>query len=430
MYGDMNQLPARAILVGVMLIWTVGMNGSAKALEVETDFEGASVRVLGMDPAANEVSFMPGGQAERGWPCWWFFRVTGVDAGRPLILKLAGSDAVVKPGTGGPMTKPLSSSWAMPERASWSVDGKTWRHTPAGKKQADGQIVYEVPSTPGAGRVLVAWGPPYPPSKAAEWVQKLGAEHRMAEEMELCRSREGRRVPMLRISEGDRVPERRFGVWVHARQHAWESGSSWVCQGFVEWLMSEDVDAAWVRQNAEIFVVPVMDVDNAATGNGGKDALPQDHNRDWSEKPNWNEVAAAQKILRGLIAEGRLDLFLDLHNPAPGDHKAFFYAPANELLKPEAKELQASFLKLAMAEIQPVMPMLPGPKITAAGYHPLWRQISGNWVQANGNPKTVALCLETPWNIAQSTTEGYQKVGAALARAARKYLAERETPGS
>ncbi len=424
MLAGMKTLSASGLVAG--LLWGMSMV-SIHALEVETDFDGASVRVLGVDAGAQEVRFMPGGQAERGWPCWWYFRIAGINPGQPLTLKLSGSDAVVGKGLGGPLTKPLSSSWAMPERAAWSTDGKTWLQTEPGKKGADGQMVYQVPAAgPSAkGRVLVAWGPPYTPARAEEWVRQTGADHRVAEEMELCRSREGRRVSMLRISEGDKVAERRFGVWVHARQHAWESGSSWVCQGFVEWILSADVNAAWLRQNAEIYVVPVMDVDNAATGNGGKDALPQDHNRDWSDKPNWNEVAAAQKILRGLVAEGRLDVFLDLHNPAPGDLKAFFYAPAVELLQPEAKAFQADFLKLARKEIEPVMPMLAEPKITASSYHPLWRQISGNWVQANGNPKTVALCLETPWNTARSTTEGYLNVGAALARALRAHLQDR-----
>ena len=405
------------VAIGLLL----GHPGIVSALEVETDFEGASVRVISADATTQEVQFMPGGEAARGWPCWWYFRVTGLEASRPLALRLSGSDAVTHV-PGRPPGKPLASSWAMPDQASYSLDGKTWVHTAPGVKQPDGRMLYVVPVVEGKASVLVAWGPPYPPSRAMDFVSQMGREHRMAEEMELCRSREGRSVPMLRVSEGDRVPERRFGIWVHARQHAWESGASWVCQGFTEWLLSDDLEAAWLRQNAEIYIVPIMDVDNAATGNGGKDALPQDHNRDWSEKPNWNEVAAAQRILSGLIAEGRLDLFLDLHNPAPNDKKTFFFAPAMELLKDQAKIRQAAFLKLAREQIEPVMPMLAEPKITSSGYHPLWRQISGNWVQANGNPHTVALCLETSWNTERSTTEGYRKVGEGLGKAVRAFV--------
>jgi hypothetical protein len=231
---------------------------------------------------------------------------------------------------------------------------------------------------------------------------------------------------MLFVSEGDRGAAQRFGIWVQARQHAWESGSSWVCQGFAEWLLGGDPSAQWLRQNAEIFIVPIMDVDNCATGNGGKDALPQDHNRDWSDKPHWKEVAAAQKEIAALSAERRMDVFLDLHNPAPGDKQAFFFNAPPQLFTPQTGANCERFFKLAREEITPVMPMLEQPKESGPSYHPLWRQISGNWVLAHGNPQTIAPCLETPWNTERSTVDGYRAVGAALAKAVQEYLVGRK----
>ena len=65
------------------------------------------------------------------------------------------------------------------------------------------------------------------------------------------------------------------------------------------------------------------------------------------------------------------------------------------------------------------------PKTTGASYHPLWREISANWVSMNGNPSTVSLCLETIWNYKNSTPTGYRAVGANLAAAVREYLSER-----
>ncbi len=114
MLAGMKTLLAGGLAVALLLC--MGMVPS-HALEVETDFDGASVRVLGLDAGTQEVRFMPGGQAERGWPCWWYFRVAGVKPDQPLTLKLSGSDAVVAKGAGGPLTKPLSAAWAMPLRA-------------------------------------------------------------------------------------------------------------------------------------------------------------------------------------------------------------------------------------------------------------------------------------------------------------------------
>jgi hypothetical protein len=396
-----------------------GLAGSATALTVEADFEGASVREVQTDSARQSIRFMPGGDPARGWPCWWQFRVTGLEPDKPLTLELRGSDLPMPQANGVPSNKPLAEGWAMPERAVYSLDGLTWLQTAPGRRQ-DGLMIYTLATA--APELFVAWGPPYTPAQASAMVARLADRHEAAFAGELCKSREGRAVPMLRVQEGDLALKSRFGIWVQARQHAWESGASWVCEGFAEWLLGEDRDAAWLRQRAEIFVVPIMDVDNTATGNGGKEALPRDHNRDWTAKPNWNEVAAAQHHLRTLAAEERLDVFLDLHNPAPKDLKAFFFAGPPELLTASARHNRDLFVQWAREKITPVMPMLDEPKLTGPDYHPLWRQISGNWVQAHGNPQTLALCLETPWNTERSHVAGYKAVGAALAQAVQRYL--------
>lgn len=387
-------------------------------LMVVSDFEGASVADVSIDQVARSVSFMPGGNPERGWPCWWYFRIDGMSPGETITLKLRGSTATVG------KQKPLAASWATPKQATWSVDGRIWGHTEDGQRDSE-WMIYSL--KPDATSIFVAWGPPYTPGTAANFMRAIGEASPHAEATELCRSREGRLVPMLHVREGDRTAERRFGVWVQARQHAWESGSSWVAQGFAEWIVSDDPDAAWLRQHAEIFIVPVMDVDNTATGNGGKNSLPHDHNRDWSSNPHWNEVQAAQRMVSELIDKGRMDVFLDLHNPAPGD-PSFFYILPREMLKEPMISLRNRFIDLAYARISRIKPLIPmsnKPKVTGAGYHPLWRQISSNWVCMNGNPHTVSLCLETIWNYKNSTTEGYRAVGANLAAAVREYLAER-----
>ncbi|MFN0077007.1 MAG: M14-type cytosolic carboxypeptidase [Prosthecobacter sp.] len=398
-------------------------SSTAADITVESNFEGASVSVVEIDQTARSISFMPGGDPTRGWPCWWYFKVNGITPGETIKLRLRGSTAVTSM-PGGPLVKPLAPSWAMPEMATFSTDGKAWLHTEKGVKEGD-VMTYTIKAE--TTSVLVAWGPPYTPSTAAAFVHAMNEKSPHAKAEELCHSREGRAVPMLHVQEGERTPAQRFGVWVQARQHAWESGSSWVAQGFGEWLLSDDEDAAWLRQHAEIFLVPIMDIDNTVTGNGGKDAQPQDHNRDWSPQPHWNEVIAAQKQVSGLIQEGRMDVFLDLHNPAPGD-PTFFYILESSALKEPMIGLRDRFIELAygrISKIKPLIPMSNKPKTTGPAYHPLWRQISANWVSMNGNPHTVSLCLETIWNYKNSTTEGYRAVGANLAAAVREYLSER-----
>lgn len=177
-----------------------------------------------------------------------------------------------------------------------------------------------------------------------------------------------------------------------------------------------------MRAHAEVFIVPVIDVDNVATGNGGKEENPRDHNRDWDDKPLYPEVAAAQQHLRELAREDRLDVFLDLHNPAAGDLRPFFFGGPADLLVDVTRASRDRFLSMAHTRISG--PLVLEEKIHETGpkYHPLWNQISDVWVTNHGNRHTVAACLETPWNTPHSTTDGYLNVGRQLGAAVADYL--------
>jgi hypothetical protein len=386
-------------------------------LQVATDFEGGSARVESIDQVTHTIRFFPAGDPHRGWPCWWSLRVDGAPKDGQVTFELAPSPVIAQEGpTKG---KQLPGSWAMPDRAALSTNGTIWAHTAPGKKR-DGRMIYEV--TAGSSTFWLAWGPPFTPKDAAAIVQRIAGNMPSAESIELCQTRERHTVPALRVCEGERSVAERYGVWIHARQHAWESGSSWVCRGFIEWLTSSEESAIWLRRHGEFIVVPVMDIDHVATGDGGKEAIPQDHNRDWSDAPHWPEVATAQQRLRAWADQGRLDVFIDLHNPGPGDQRAFFYVGPDDMLAPQGRRNRSRFLELAAAEITGPIPLADQPKQSGPGYHPLWKQMSGNWVTAHGNPHTLSICLETAWNTPGSTTEGYLAVGAQLGRALEKYL--------
>ena len=394
----------------------LGVSIHAAELRVSTDFEGGSAKVESVDQTARVIRFMPDGNPQRGWPCWWYLRVDGVAKDEKITLDLAGSDRPTR-NNGQDTSKPLASSWAMPARATFSTDGKSWQHTALGKKES-ARILYEVTGT--GGPLWVAWGPPFTPRDTDALLAASEKQLPAAKSFELARTREGRPVRGLRVSEA--TASKPPGIWVQARQHAWESGSCWVARGFTEWLMSDDADAKWLRAHAEVFIVPIMDVDNAATGNGGKEAAPRDHNRDWDDSPVYPEVAAAQQRLRALAKDNRLDVFLDLHNPGPGESRPYFFFGPAALMAEAGRVSQTNFLAAAKSRIAEPLVLDDKPHITGPSYHPLWKQMSAQWATANGNPHTLATCLETVWNTPHSTTEGYRTVGRQLGLAVADFV--------
>ena len=394
----------------------VGPLSADDALRVSSDFEGGSVRVLWIDQEQRVISITPGGDPARGWPCWWYFQIDGLKAGANAILEVQASPLPAR-NQGVDTGKPLAANWAMPERATFSNDGATWQHTQPGALEK-GRMRYGIVGT--GTSIWVAWGPPFTPKQTDQLIAKAHTILPATTEFELSKTREDRPVRGLHIATAPDA--KRPCIWIQARQHAWESGASWVAQGLVEWVVSDAPEARELRSRAELFVVPIMDVDNVATGNGGKEADPRDHNRDWDGRPVYPEVQAAQKRLKQLAEEDRLTLFVDLHNPAAGDKRPFFFVGPPELLSPTGRARREEFLAMAARNITDPLAVLETPRITGPSYHPLWKQISGQWINLNGNKDAIAVCLETSWNTPYSTTEGYRTVGRQLGQSIAEYL--------
>lgn len=397
-----HRLPSVAILLALFSFPAV-----AGDLAVSIDLPGGSAKVQVIDQQARRVRIEPTPHTGRGWNCWWYFKLTGVTPGETIELDV------------GP------APWATPQQAHFSTDGgKTWRQTAPGKR--DGvRIAYRQQID--AAEALFAWGPPFTTDDAAALVKQIaakldGKDGVKAEAFELCKSREGRSTPALKLTPPAMEGVKPRGIFVCARQHAWESGGSWVGRGFIEFLASDDPAAVAFRKQTIVYFVPLMDVDNVSIGAGGKNQDPHDHNRDWTDKPVFPAVAAAQKIIRDLDAAGTFDAFIDLHNPAAGDLKPFFFVAEATELKEKGTASLVKFVATATKHITGPMALNPKTRASGAAYDKNWKAISKNWVNANTRDGVVAVTLETSWNTPHSNIEGYTTVGKQLAAAVAEYL--------
>src|SRR5829696_1243708 len=225
----------------LVIAFCLAASGSPAAeLRVRTDFPGGSATIESIDQATKTIQLTPGGDPQRGWPCWWYACVEGFAKDERATVSVGASKLPAR-NNGKDTGKPLAANWSTPNRASYSTDGKVWMHTAPGRRSGD-RMIYEITGTGDA--IWIAWGPPFIPSSTEQLI--IGAEKSMPEAkgFELARTREDRPVRALRIGD----EKRRRAIWVQARQHAWESGASWVARGFTEWSTSDDVDARWLRE--------------------------------------------------------------------------------------------------------------------------------------------------------------------------------------
>jgi hypothetical protein len=375
----------------------------AADLAINTDFPGGSAQVESLDQTARSIVIRPTPHKDAGWECWWNFQLSGILPDEELTLTVRGM------------------GFALASRASFSLDeGRTWQHTSPGKVEKD-RVTYRLKFP--REKVRLAWGPPFQLAEAEALIKQTVEKNIGAKAFELARSKGDHPVPALRWDPPAKAGKKRPGIWIQARQHAWESGASWVGAGFVDWLRSDDAAAKSLRENARIVYVPIMDVDNVELGAGGKNQKPHDHNRDWSDEPVFNAVRAAQRGITEMDEAGEMNLFIDLHNPGPGDLKPFFFVSPADLLSPEKTEKQKQWLAAAKEFLGPEkLGLADKTKESGASYHPLWRQISKNWVTHNTQQPVVAVTLETAWNTPNSTQTGYQSYGRALGRAVHAFL--------
>ncbi|MBC8290440.1 MAG: zinc carboxypeptidase [Planctomycetes bacterium] len=384
-------------------------------ISVTADFAGGSANVKSIDRNSGIIHFTPRVRSERGWPCWWYLKVDGAKVDQTITLKLTANRKPYRPG------RILSADWSQPHRAAISIDNVVWTQTTKCQKQA-GVATYVIKAP--AESFWLAWGPPFLPSHADEVLESIKAKLPRATMFELAKTRGGRSVRGIRVGgNADKDPPE-YGVWVQARQHAWEAGSSWVGRGFVEWLASDDQAAINLRRIATVYYVPIMDVDNAAMGAGGKDAVPRDHNRDWDDKPHYPEVTAAQKRILQLNADGRFDVFIDLHNPGGNERRPYFFGPINLNKLPAVQQQNhARWLAISKGAISGPLPLEPRYKFaTYVKTEEERNRMSANWVRNHTADHVLSTTLETVWNTPHSTQQGYLTVGAQLGRAVSRFL--------
>lgn len=384
-------------------------------INVTVDFPGGSAVVNVVDKNMGVIHISPRVRSERGWPCWWYCKVDGAKKGQSITFQLTANTDAYRP------NRVLSANWSQPDRAAMSVDNVTWTQTKKCVKQ-NGVAAYMIEAP--AESFWLAWGPPFLPSHAEEVLMAVKKTLPHATMFELAKTRGGRSVRGIRIGSDSKIDSHRYGVWVQARQHAWEAGSSWVGRGFIEWLASNDQSAIDLRRIATIYYIPIMDVDNVALGAGGKDAVPRDHNRDWADKPHYPEVAAAQKRILQLNTEQRFDVFVDLHNPGGGERRPYFFGPINIGELPSIQQQNhARWLAISKNAISGPLQLEPGYKFaTYVRTEEERDRMSANWVRNHTAEHVLSTTLETVWNTPHSTQKGYMTVGAQLGRVVSRYL--------
>jgi len=218
---------------------------------------------------------------------------------------------------------------------AFSLDGgATWQWLGADKVQSfrhEGQPAwsFEARVPDGASEVLYAFCPHYREFHLRAWREQQSPDAPLAVE-ELCRSRQGRSVELVRAGCLD--PKRSRGtVLLASRSHACEAMATYALEGFLSAVLADDPLGRQWQENWEVIAVPFLDKDGVENGDSGKNRAPHDHNRDYNDRPLYPEIAALMK--RGTALQDRVVAVMDMHCPwirGEWNDRAYFVGPNHE----------------------------------------------------------------------------------------------------
>lgn len=192
-----------------------------------------------------------------------------------------------------------------------SFDNKTWTHVETFEYDASVPRM-RLKITPKTKRFWIAHTPPYTGDHLdalRRWAGK-----RMQTEI-IGKSVDGRPVELWTLGSGPKT------VWLFFRQHAWETGSSWVGEGLIRHLLAPESAGMLKRITWKIY--PMPDPDGVARGGVRFNRNGYDLNRNWDTNgvEKMPEITAQRAAIRSWLQSGHtIDLLFSLHNTETSEY--------------------------------------------------------------------------------------------------------------
>uniref|UniRef100_T1JBE5 Peptidase M14 domain-containing protein n=1 Tax=Strigamia maritima TaxID=126957 RepID=T1JBE5_STRMM len=126
-----------------------------------------------------------------------------------------------------------------------------------------------------------------------------------------------RSLSALTIGKGEAGAKQRKTVVITSRVHPGETPASYIVQGLVDYLTSDDSMAQVLREHVTFKVVPMLNPDGVFLGNYRTSMMGFDLNRSWTDANPWAHptLFATKNLLRQLNGDNTVDLdfFIDIH---------------------------------------------------------------------------------------------------------------------
>jgi len=286
------------------------------AIGIQSNFEAGNV---GRIEKVSETHFRCGvpGESDQNkrnrQPSWFYFRMDGVK-GKDVTLDLVDLEGEYN-------FRPHDGRGLRNMRPVYSYDNRNWKHFDNAEwiaKPATMRVRFRA----AGDRVWVARIAPYT-NRDLEGLLDRFRKHPHLSEQVIGKTIEGRPMRLLTVGNPKVPVASKKVIWLMARQHSWETGTSWVAEGALRFLLSSDERAARIRDAFTFKIIPMADPDGVARGGVRFNKNGYDLNRNWDtvDPKLMPEIHAQRKAVLDWVDSGnRIDLFLAMHNTESVDY--------------------------------------------------------------------------------------------------------------
>ena len=305
------------LLISSLLPPAFSQSTASSTISISTDFEGGNLGgVKQLSETHWECALAGESDADNRnrQASWYYFRIDGAK-GQPLTVDLTelvgeynykyGSHPVTSETR--PVISPDQTHWQhlSDQQTQWNETNKTLRLT----------------FTPERDTVWVAHLSPY----TTEPLQQLLDAYQGYPSVTLRTigsTPQGRLLHLMTLTNTEVSLDQKKVVWLMARQHSWEAGTSYVMDAAIRYLL--DSAQGQVLLDSVVFqIMPMGDPDGVARGGVRFNAYGHDLNRNWDHvvAEEMPEIAAQKTAITTWLADGHpIDLFVTLHNTESADY--------------------------------------------------------------------------------------------------------------
>ncbi len=229
----------------------------------------------------------------------------------------------------------LDGEWKMLADASYHYDAATES--------------MEITFKPDCDPFYVAWSFIYTPQRLRQFLARLY----LADCVSLKRigsSVKDRPIYLVTITEQEPVRDEKPAVWIVAQQHGYEMGGGPICEGIMDYLVSDDPLAMEARRELVWKIVPMVNPDAMSGPWFRYNARGIDLNRNWDAHDNASghdaeesepEVQAVKNCIEEWLRGGRAIVAgLDVHNyPATVNGDELLFPPGPHVQEPLSQNL-------------------------------------------------------------------------------------------